>query len=152
MGDEWTKLYGEVVWAKSGSYPWWPSYVFDPDLILHTEKDREARQKGKSSIGKQYVVLFYADNTFGFIPAKNIKPFECADKASMLKQTIGKRYQDNFQKAVQIAQDDLSLEVSKRLSWYLAFSEVQEDAEANEVCCCINLYASNIIALFIGQR
>jgi hypothetical protein len=133
MGDEWTKLYGEVVWAKSGSYPWWPSYVIDPDLISHTNKDRDARERGNYSVGKLYVVIFYADNSFGFISAKNIKLFECSDKESMLNQSIGKMNQEKFRKAIEIAHGEVSLEVSKRLSWYLNVSIEEEDVKVNKV-------------------
>jgi len=103
--DEWSKLYGEVVWAKWDK-SWYPSYVFDPELIIPSEKDREVREKGLSLINKQYVVLFYSDNTFGFMPPKSVKTFYCPDKDKLMKQNVGKRYMTDFLRAVEVAEKE----------------------------------------------
>jgi len=111
----WKDRYAEVVWAKCGSYPWWPSYVFDPDLLSPGEESYEQAHK---IIGKSYVVLFYADRTLGFAIPKNMKPFNEENNAIYSKQKVGKKYEAKFIEAMRDAHLDVVKTKEDRLNWY----------------------------------
>jgi hypothetical protein len=130
----WNDLFKEIVWAKSGSFPWWPSYVIDPAQLSPAE---EGYDKAHKRIGKQYVVLFYADRTLGFISPKDMKPFNDETVAIYRKQKVPNKYKSIFPQAVEEALADSQQSPDDRLSWYFVNS-VQPfvkgvDFEDNEV-------------------
>ena len=59
--DKAAGLFGEVVWAKSGSCPWWPSYVYDPATLPRNLKAavQKARKIVEASNGKKHLVYFF---------------------------------------------------------------------------------------------
>lgn len=101
--DEWSSRYGEIVFAKASSFPWWPSYIVDPYSLEHQAK---AMDRGIASIGKSYTVCFYGDNSIGFVLPKNIVPFNDENKAKFAKQSLG-RYAHDYQGAVEAAEQEL---------------------------------------------
>lgn len=111
----WEDRYKEVVWAKSGSFPWWPSYIFDPKQLSQSE---EGYAKAQKLIGKQYVVLFYVDRTLGFVGPKDIKPFNEQTIETYSGQKISKKYKAQFPKAIAAAKEDYILSADDRLQWY----------------------------------
>lgn len=119
----WEERYKEVVWAKSGSFPWWPSYIFDPKELSQSEQGYEKAQR---LIGKQYVVLFFADRTLGFISPKDIKPFNDQTIQTYSGQKISNKYKAQFPKAIAEAKEDYKLSPDDRLQWY--FEAQKEDA------------------------
>lgn len=118
----WEERYKEVVWAKSGSFPWWPSYIFDPQQLSQSEQGYEKAQR---LIGKQYVVLFFADRTLGFISPKDIKPFNEQTIKTYSGQKISNKYKAQFPKAIAEAKEDYKLSPDDRLQWY--FEAQKED-------------------------
>lgn len=114
---KWEDRFQEVVWAKSGSFPWWPSYVIDPALLSTAE---EGYNKAHKLIGKQYVVLFYADRTLGFISPKDMKPFNEQTLETYSAQKVSNKYKLIFPKAIEEASADFKLNPVDRLAWYFA--------------------------------
>jgi hypothetical protein len=132
--ENWSSKYGEVVWAKFQGFPWWPSYIYDPDK-LPTTAGKEVKDKAPKLVGKQYVIYFYADGTFGFVTSKQIRPFnEETAKQFSTGQKVGKRYEESFQKAVALAEEQVKLPVAERVSWHYSNSpdESEEDSAAEE--------------------
>lgn len=124
----WEGRYKEVVWAKSGSFPWWPSYVFDPHQLKQSE---EGYAKAHRLIGKQYVVLFYADRTLGFISPKDIKPFNEQTVETYSGQKISNKYKAQFPKAIAEAMEDYKRSPEDRLEWYFE-AEKETAASADD--------------------
>lgn len=127
MAEEgsWASRYSDVVWAKFQGFPWWPSFVYDPEK-LPTTSGKEVKDKAPKLVGKQYVVYFYADGTFGFVTPKQIRSFnEETVKQLATGQKIGKKYQDHFTKAVELAKQELELPASERMSWHYSYSTLE---------------------------
>lgn len=128
--SNWEQRFMQVVWAKSGGFPWWPSYVIDPKRLSSSE---EGFAKAQKLVGKQYVVLFYADKTLGFISPKDLKPFNEETLATYSTQKIANRYKTLFPLAIEQALADSKLEPADRLSWYFVSTfvppEPADDAE-----------------------
>jgi hypothetical protein len=129
--EEWNKLYGEVVWAKFGSFPWWPSFIYDP-AKLPTICSKDVRDKAVKLHMKQYVVYFYADATFGFASAKLVKPFNEETTAQFKGQKIVKGYQDSYAKAIELANEQIKLPASERVSWHYSNSSSADSEDENE--------------------
>lgn len=115
----WNDRFKEIVWAKSGSFPWWPSYVIDPRRLSPAE---EGYDKAQKCIGKKYVVLFYADKTLGFVSPNEMRPFNDESLAEYCKQKIPNKYKNLFPQAVEEATADYHLAPDDRLSWYFVNS------------------------------
>lgn len=116
--DNWREKYGEVVWARFGSYPWWPSFIYDPEKLPTTSEEKVKIQAFKS-IGKRYVVYFYGDTSYGFIDLANIKPYNESTKAQFSKQVMkNKKYQASFPNAMILADREVVLDKKDRISWH----------------------------------
>jgi hypothetical protein len=129
--EEWSKLYGEVVWAKFGPFPWWPSFIYDPSK-LPTTCPNEIREKALKVHLKQYVIYFYADSTWGYAPPKSVKVFSEETTAQFRGQKIAKGYQDNFVKAIDLAGEQIKLPVSERMSWHYSNRSNADSVEDKE--------------------
>ena len=64
-----TARFGEVVWAKLGTFPWWPGYIYDPRAC--NSKLRDMAQKSLSS---KYLVYFYESNQYGQVGPHALLP------------------------------------------------------------------------------
>lgn len=115
MSENWNQYYREIVWVKNGNYPWWPSYVYNPNDLNPYEPGFE---KAIDLIGKKYYVLFYSDKTMGFCSQNHIKPFNESTINEFKDQKVGKKYETSFKLAIQEAQEDLLKPKDQRLSWY----------------------------------
>lgn len=124
MSADWQSRYGEVVWSKFGSFPWWPSYILDPQKVLSREA---CKGQAVSSAGKTYTVYFYGDGTLGFITPSNLKPYDEENKAKFAKQKLPKAYLTLFPEAMLIADAEILREKEQRLAWYREEDEVIEE-------------------------
>lgn len=138
--NRWEDRYMQVVWAKSGSFPWWPSYVMDPTRLSPSE---EGFNKAQQTKGKQYVVLFYADKTLGFIYPKDMKVFNDETLETYRSQKVSNKYKAAFPMAVEEALADSKLDPNDRLSWY--FQKYKEPIVAVE-------YADKRDASYFGEE
>lgn len=110
---EWADKYGDVVWAKPKGFPWWPSYVCNPDDFAGTEISTRANKL----LGKQYALYYYGHGTFGFAYANNIKPYTAENTAEFSKETVSKKYQLAFADSLIVAAGEVLLPKSGRISW-----------------------------------
>lgn len=118
MNDlEWTLKYGDVVWAKAKSFSWWPCYIYDP-LELPPLADKTLQKRAIDCTGKLYSIYYYGDGNFGFAKPVNIKPYNAENTAVYAKQTISKKYQHSFQLSIPLADAELMLSKTERVSWH----------------------------------
>ncbi|KAL0393238.1 UNVERIFIED_CONTAM: hypothetical protein Sradi_2546600 [Sesamum radiatum] len=74
LSKEWLKTlgrdfdFGELVWGKIDSHPWWPGQIYDEALA--TLSACLTKEKGR------VLVAFFGDNTYGWLEPENIVPFE----------------------------------------------------------------------------
>ena len=122
----WESRYGDIVWAKFQSFPWWPSFILDPHKVL---KRDNCKGYAIANIGKTYTVYFYGDETLGFASPSNIKPFTPENTAKFKNQKIPKAYKDLFPTAISIAEDEMELAKEDRLAWYTEEENVVEEQE-----------------------
>lgn len=100
--------------------------MYDPEK-LPTTSGKEVKGKAPKLVGKQYVVYFYADSTFGFVTPKQIRPFnEETVQQFATGQKVGKKYQDCFVKAVALAEQESKLPPAERVSWHYSHSSSDE--------------------------
>lgn len=130
MSEEWTSCYGDVVWAKYNSFPWWPCIVYDP-AKLPSSSDRVVRDKARKLVGKQHVVYFFADKNYGFCLPKFIQPYSGETKEKHASETVSKKYQESFAQAIVMADEQSALPKQERLSWHYTASS-KEDPPAEE--------------------
>ena len=116
MASEWSELYGEVVWAKCINFNWWPCYVYDPEKI--PDSSVEARTKGAKLNGKQYVCYFYGASSYAFAFPKNIILYDDASIAKYIS-CRPKRYGEQFDAGIVLANAEVKLEKSKRVNFHL---------------------------------
>lgn len=113
---KWEDMYGEVVWAKAMSFPWWPCYVYDPDEV---PGDKEVVLKAAKNKYKQHCIYYYGDKSYGFVPLKSIKPYDEVNRAIFGKQKVNKAYQASFALAMDQADVDVLLPKRNRVSWHI---------------------------------
>lgn len=112
----WKEMYGEVVWAKVGSFPWWPCYIYDPEEM---PAEIGVIKQGMANIGKQYSVYYYGDSNYGFTKPNMIKPYSDANREIYSTQKVGKRYAESFATALQLADKDVLLPKMNRVAWHI---------------------------------
>jgi len=84
----------DLVWAKLGTYPWWPGQVADPQWCSDAVK--KSKPKGLS-----YCVHFLESNTFSWVKPKDLKPFRCA----AYEEYVNKEYKyKGYMEAVALCQ------------------------------------------------
>lgn len=115
--DSWSARYRDVVWVKFDKSTWWPSYVYDPKLIWSSHSISRAKVLAEQAKGK-YTVYYYGDRSFGFISAKDMKPYNESTKRELAHQKIGKRYEDSYANSIQEADQDILLDKNDRLKAY----------------------------------
>lgn len=125
--QEWSKLYGEVVWAKFQKFPWWPSYIYDPEK-LPTTSGRNVIAQAQKMVGKQYVIYFYADGNFGFVTPKSVRPYNDETCAQFSGQKVGKKYEDSFEKAIALGKEEVLRPVAERVSWHYVAAKEERNA------------------------
>eukprot|EP01036_Dinobryon_divergens_P026300 gene26300-34927_t len=99
---DWSKRYGEIVWAKAaGNFPFWPARIFDPE-------SSHMPDYLKVSKSCPYAVVFYGDGTYSNASSKTLKEFLGVgnDDALRNKQKIHARYAKLFPEALQMADAD----------------------------------------------
>jgi hypothetical protein len=114
--DEWSSRYGEVVWAKFLTYPWWPCCVVNPYRIPKTD---DARRQAIKDINKNYTVYFYFDKTFAYVPPNKLKPYNSETIKEIQSQKTPKHYQKSIPEAMKEADQDAQREKNDRVNWYL---------------------------------
>lgn len=119
----WKEKYGDVVWAKFKTFPWWPAFVIDPEDLAPTEESFKQAQK---EVGKSYCVVFYGDHTTGIIKPTGLKELNDETNKEFLQQKLSAKYQKMLPDAIKEAQADLQLSKEKRFSWY--FKDNSEEA------------------------
>ncbi len=119
----WKEKYGDVVWAKFKTFPWWPAFVIDPEDLAPTEESFKQAQK---EVGKSYCVVFYGDHTTGIIKPTGLKELNDETNKEFLQQKLSAKYQKMLPDAIKEAQADLQLSKEKRFSWY--FKDNAEEA------------------------
>eukprot|EP00939_MAST-03C_sp_MAST-3C-sp1_P003127 g3127.t1 len=101
LPNSYTEKFGQIVWAKGSSSPWWPAVVYSPlELKAHIFKEYEKR------IGKGYFVCYYNNGMFQYVPKAFVVGWE---------EGLNKKYDDVSEKkgaesipaAVDEAKDDL---------------------------------------------
>ena len=110
-------MYSEVVWAKYGSFPWWPSFIYDPTK-LPTTCAQQVKNRTSKSYKKEYTFFYFGDVNYGFAKPSDIKPYNEDTKKVYCKQKIPARYQEGFEKGLQLADMQSALPKSERLSWH----------------------------------
>ncbi|KAL3508076.1 hypothetical protein ACH5RR_033458 [Cinchona calisaya] len=75
--------FGDMVWGKIQSYPWWPGQIFDQALASSSV----CSTKREGSV----LVAFYGDYTYGWLRAQELIPFE-KHYAEKSKQTDAKLF------------------------------------------------------------
>ena len=103
-------LYGEVVLAKSKSFPWWPSCVYDPVNIPKHVKDKH--------LSGNIVVYYYGTNSWGFVESKhNIELYNDESKLMHAEQLIEKKYFTSLTSALEQADQEKALSKLERVAW-----------------------------------
>lgn len=125
--SDWESFYDQIVWAKVGSFDWWPCYVFNPNRIV----DAEISEKSKKLAGKQYTVLFFSDHTWGWTIPKHVQLFNEETTAKYSQQKIGNKYKASFGAALDEAEQEIVKEASQRLTWY--FGKSKDDDEDEDI-------------------
>lgn len=103
------------MWAKSGSFPWWPALVCDPDSLPRERKIETAKHQGK-----KYCVYYYGtsstpQNMYGFISPFSMKKY-VDNRDEFAKQIVKQKIWDNlFPTANKEADEDIVLPNSTRL-------------------------------------
>lgn len=128
MSDDWSALYGDIVWAKFGTFPWWPCIVYDP-AKLPSSSQKGVREKAKKLEGKQHVVYFFADKSYGFCIPKNIRLYNEETKAQLAAQSISKKYKDTYVQAIIMADEQSALPKQERLSWHYTASSKEDSSD-----------------------
>lgn len=129
MSEDWSSLYGDIVWAKCGTFPWWPCFVYDP-VKLPSTSQKSVREKAKKLNGKQHVVYFFADSTYGYCAPKNIQPYNEETKGKFA--STGKKNKEQFDNAMRIAEEQLALSKEERVSWHVVSSQEESSSEKEE--------------------
>eukprot|EP01039_Chlorochromonas_danica_P004625 gene4625-5067_t len=111
--SQWESRYGEIVFAKSGTFPWWPSCIVDPRRL---REKRAVIAKGVNHIGRLYTVYYYADNTVGFVGEKSLRVYDEQSKQQLSGQSLGD-YANLYPEAIARADADLLLEARERVAW-----------------------------------
>lgn len=91
------RLYlGQVVWVKTGKYPWWPSYIADPTKVLPAVLKH--RRDG------HFVFKYLGHTDLGWAPNKtqNVRVFRHADFDAMAKN---KQIRKALEEAQQIEEE-----------------------------------------------
>lgn len=127
--EAWEDRYQDVVWARFGTFPFWPSYIFDPKLVSKKEPEYDRAQK---MIGSKYFVLFYADNTLGFISPKDIRPFDEETTATFAKQKMNRKDALKLPLAIEEARKEILLTKDRRLRWYFDKYNISMDGSKPE--------------------
>ncbi|RYH18067.1 hypothetical protein EON65_27705 [archaeon] len=114
--EEWSSRFGEIVFGKFATFPYWPCCIVDPTRL---NEKKDVINKGLKVAGKQYTVLFYGETSVGYINLDRIKPYNEETKADMLKQNL-KKTEADFLKAIQDADYEMLLPVKDRCKYRLA--------------------------------
>jgi hypothetical protein len=122
----WESRYHEVVWVKFEKYPWWPSFILDPQEV----KDEKYRQLAISKVNKLYIIYFYGDYRYAFIAQSSIRPFTPKSRETLKNQTIPRYYEGSFFRALAEADAEVLRSKVQRLSWY--FNGEDDTVQADE--------------------
>lgn len=87
--------YGDMVWGKVKSHPWWPGHIFNEAFA--SSSVRRTRREG------HVLVAFFGDSSYGWFDPAELVPFE-PNYAEKSRQTSSR----NFTKAVEEATDEAS--------------------------------------------
>ncbi|ETW05073.1 hypothetical protein, variant 1 [Aphanomyces invadans] len=125
-----------VSWAKVKGYPWWPSYICDPnklrdELVLLGNGHRSQLQQARQRPTTHKLVYYFGSNSFGLQivdpsnPQSVIKPWNCEDHKLFrggypIKMSAdSKNIVDEFKDAVKEAEAFLDEDPSMRLLPYM---------------------------------
>ena len=114
VSPEFRKDYGRIVWVQtSNMHPWWPCYVFNPTKISTDLKLRAARL-----INKNHVVYYYAEiDKFDFITPDQMQDYVEKREEYGNTQKMSSRIASKFERALELADADLSLPPRERVKW-----------------------------------
>lgn len=95
--------FGDFVWGKIRSYPWWPGQIYDPS----DASDFAVKHKGKGPL----LVAYFGDGSFSWCRKSQLKRF-AENYEEMSRQSDSK----NFVNAVEEALDEFSRTVEVEMS------------------------------------
>lgn len=125
----WEDMYGEVVWAKFGT--WWPTYIYDPSK-MPSNAPEQIKNTAEKKIGKSYVAFFFGSNEYAFVAKSSVVPYlENRDKYSSSQKMAGK-YLKLFPSALEIADQEVVLPKEQRLMWHRDVEDAVDDVEEGD--------------------
>nr|TKW24235.1 hypothetical protein SEVIR_3G039300v2 [Setaria viridis] len=100
-GSAWANggpLFGDMVWGKVKSHPWWPGHIYSVDLT----DDEEVHRGRRDGL---VLVAFFGDSSYGWFEPQELVPFEdhFAEKAAQ-----GGSSRSSFAAAVAEAVDEVA--------------------------------------------
>ncbi|XP_021247442.1 DNA mismatch repair protein Msh6 isoform X1 [Numida meleagris] len=114
---------GDLVWAKMEGYPWWPCLIYN-----HPTEGTIVRGKGSSA--RIHVQFFDDSPTRGWVSIKYLRPYKGSSDREVLKGGMFYSTKPEIKKAMELADDAMSKDKSKRLE--LAVCNEPSDAEEAE--------------------
>jgi hypothetical protein len=120
----WESRYGEIVWAKLKSYPFWPAEILDPNQP-RLFPDKKTNKKATAGIGKEYAVRFFGDNSLGFIAEKFIAKWNDENLNTYQNQKMATSLKDQLESSIKKATEAFGLIGEE--------SSATEDSESVEI-------------------
>ncbi|XP_015712384.1 DNA mismatch repair protein Msh6 [Coturnix japonica] len=111
---------GDLVWAKLEGYPWWPCLVYN-----HPTEETTVRGKGNSA--RIHVQFFDVSPTRGWVSIKYLRPYKGSSDREVLKGGMFYSTKPEIKKAMELADNAMSKEKTKRLE--LAVCNEPSDTE-----------------------
>lgn len=110
----------DLVWGKVKSHPWWPGQIFDPkyasDMALKWQKN------------DHFLVAYFGDKTFAWVPASQLKPFQAHFSAMEKQSGI-----EPFANAVYGVLEEVSRRVELGMACHCLADEVYADIKYKKV-------------------
>lgn len=103
LSDEWKSHYNNLVWARDGNFPFWPSQITDPLFVPANIKEHILSHK---FLGKRQIVYYYGTGDYGFIKPGSFLDYKSNFK-EMSKQKVPKKYEKDFEKAIRDAEKSI---------------------------------------------
>ncbi|XP_043838007.1 DNA mismatch repair protein Msh6 isoform X2 [Dromiciops gliroides] len=117
---------GDLVWAKMEGYPWWPCLVYN-----HPTEGTFIRERGKTF---RVHVQFFDDNPVrGWVNKRLVKPYTGSKCKEAQKGGPFYTAKPEILRAMQLADDAISIEKSKRLELAVCDEPSDPDEEEMEV-------------------
>jgi hypothetical protein len=103
LPNEWKSHYNNLVWARDGNFPFWPSQIIDPLVVPPNIKQHITSH---NFLGKRQIAYYYGSGDYGFIKPGGFLDYK-TNYNKMSKQKVPKKYEKDFQKAIREAEKNV---------------------------------------------